>query len=102
MYDVLWAEIYGWIDKMPEFIKNYYEYTADYVRIKESSENWFARARTARKETPEALAGLHADDMLIMADEASGVPDEIFESAKSALTNENTLFMMISNPTRLE
>ena len=102
MYDVLWAEIKAWLDRMPEFVKEYYEYTNDYVRIVESPENWFARARTARKESPEALAGLHADHMLILADEASGVDDEIFRSAKSALTNENTLFIMISNPTRLE
>ena len=102
MYDVLWAEIKAWIDRMPEFFKNKYEHTTDYVRIVESPENWFARARTARKESPEALAGLHADHMLILADEASGVPKEIFDSAKSALTNENTLFLMISNPTRLE
>lgn len=102
MYDVLWSEIQTWINKMPEFVKNKYEYTNDYIRIVESPNNWFARARTARKENPEALAGLHSDYMLILADEASGVDDAIFKSAKSALTNENTLFLMISNPTRLE
>lgn len=55
-----------------------------------------------RKEHPEALAGLHADDIMIIADEASWVPDEIFETAMSAMTNPNYIFLMISNPTRLE
>lgn len=102
MYDVLWAEIRGWLDRMPDFVKRRYEYTSDYLRMLESPESWFARARTARKETPEALAGLHADYLMVLADEASGVEEEIFQSAKSALTNENTIFLMISNPTRLE
>lgn len=102
MYDVLWAEIKKWIEKMPPFIANKYEHSNDYVRIKESPENWFARARTARKEAPEALAGLHADHIMIVVDEASGVPDVIFEASKSAMTNSNILFLMISNPTRPE
>ena len=39
---------------------------------------------------------------MIIADEASWVPDEIFETAMSAMTNPNFIFLMISNPTRLE
>ncbi len=85
---------------MPSFIANKYEHSADYIRIKESPENWFARARTARKESPEALAGLHADHIMILVDEASGVPDVIFDASESAMTNSNILFLMISNPTR--
>ena len=86
MYDVLWAEIQKWILRMPEGIKELYEFSTDYVRIKQRPETWFARARTGRKENPEALAGLHAPFMLLIVDEASGVPDPIFHSAKSALT----------------
>ena len=102
MYDVLWAEIQKWILRMPEWIKELYEFSTDYVRIKQRPETWFARARTGRKENPEALAGLHAPFMLLIVDEASWVPDPIFNSAKSALTWWDTLFMMISNYTRLE
>jgi hypothetical protein len=39
---------------------------------------------------------------MIIADEASGVDDAIFETAQSAGTNKNAIFLMISNPTRLE
>lgn len=101
MYDVLWSEIKKWIDRMPPEIKDKYDHTQDYVRITEHPENWFARARTASKERPEALAGLHADFMFLVVDEASGVPDEIFDAAKSALTGGDVIFVMISNPTRL-
>lgn len=102
MHDVLWSEIQKWILRMAEELKAKFEWSNDYVRITESPETWFARARTGRKENPEALAGLHAPFMFLAADEASGIPDAIFEAAKSALTGEDVIFMMISNPTRLE
>jgi hypothetical protein len=102
MYDVLWAEIQKWILKMPPGIKELYEYSSDYIRIAQRPDTWFARARTGRKENPEALAGLHADFMMLIVDEASGVPDPIFNASKSALTGADTLFIMISNYTRLD
>lgn len=101
MYDVLWKEISKWLTKMPKPIREKYEYQSGYVRITESPETWFARAKTARKEAPEALAGIHGDFVLMIVDEASGVPQEIFNTAEGALTNENILVIMASNPTRL-
>lgn len=54
---------------MPDAVKVKYEITADYVAIVESPATWFARARTARKEQPEALAGIHAEHVLAISDE---------------------------------
>jgi hypothetical protein len=41
---------------MPQAYRDYYEITTDYVRMKLRPNSWFARARTGRKENPEALA----------------------------------------------
>lgn len=101
MYDVLWKEVAKWHKKMPEWMQNKYEVTSNYVRITESPETWFARAKTARKENPEALAGVHGDFVMMLVDEASGVPEEIFNTAEGAMTGENVLIIMISNPTRV-
>lgn len=101
LHDVLWKEINLWISKMPEAMREYYIWSTDYVRMAGNENTWFARAKTARKEQPEALAGVHAPFVLLGVDEASGVPDECFDAAKSSLTNKETLFVMISNPTRL-
>lgn len=101
MHDVLWKEVSLWIQRMPEWLKAKYEWSTGYIRMKDRPESWFARARTARKEQPEALAGIHADAVMVVIDEASGVPDECIEAAKSALTNKNIFFIMISNPTRI-
>ncbi len=100
MNDVLWKEVAKWIIKLPEGIKEKFEWTTTHIRISESPETWFARAKTARKEAPEALAGMHGDYVMMLIDEASGVPEEIFNTAEGALTEENTLVVMISNPTR--
>lgn len=100
MHDVLWKEISIWLGRMPDQIKPLFEWSAGYIRIKERPETWFARARTARKEAPEAIAGVHGDYVFIIADEASGVPDEVFKTAEGSLTGENTLVVLISNGTR--
>jgi hypothetical protein len=101
MYDVLWKELAKWLKLMPVQIQGLYEWSNTYIRIKERPETWFARAKTARKEAPEALAGVHGDYVMFVIDEASGVPEEIFNTAEGALTNKDILVIMISNPTRL-
>jgi len=101
MHDILWKELALWLGRMPEPIQGLYELTAGYLRVKERSDTWFARAKTARKESPEALAGVHGDWVMFIIDEASGVPDEIFRTAEGALTGDKVLVIMISNPTRL-
>lgn len=101
IHDVLWKELANWLYKMPKPIADLYEWQSGYLRIRERPETWFARAKTARKEAPEALAGIHSDFVLMIVDEASGVPEEIFNTAQGALTNTNILVILISNPTRL-
>jgi len=57
-------------------------------------------ARTARKENVEALAGVHAEFVCYIADEASGIDQQVFDVIEGALTGDNFLFVMTSNPTR--
>jgi hypothetical protein len=59
-----------------------------------------AVARTGRKENPEALQGLHADELLFLIDEASGVDDTVFEVARGALSTPGARVVMTANPTR--
>lgn len=100
MYDVLWKEIALWIHRMPPNIKELYDWESSHVRIKESPYTWFARAKTASKENPEALSGVHADHVLALVDEASAVDDPIFEAAQGIFSSKDAFMLMISNPTR--
>lgn len=101
MYDVLWKELAVWMRKMPPAAQQCYDWSASYLRMTESPETWFARAKTARKESPEALAGVHGQYVFMAVDEASGVDEAIYNTAEGALTNANILVLLISNPTRL-
>ena len=100
IHDVLWKEVALWVGKMPEQLQGLFDWQTGYIRVKERPETWFARARTARKESPEAIAGLHGDYVMIIADEAAGVPDEIYRSAEGSTTGPNVLVLLIGNGTR--
>ena len=102
LFDVLWKEIAIWHKKLPENIRPLFEWGTSYFRISSSPETWFARARTARKEKPEAFSGLHGKYVALFADEASAVPNEIYRSGEGSMTDKDTLVVLISNPTRLE
>lgn len=100
MYDVLWKELKKWIDRMPDMMSQFYMWESSHVRMKEAPNVWFARAKTSSKENTEALAGVHADWVLMAVDEASGVEEPIFETMEGALTSGNILVFLISNGTR--
>ncbi len=102
MYDVLWSEIKKWIDKMPKGMQQFFLWETSHVRMTELPQEWFARAKTSSKENTEALAGVHADHVMIAVDEASGVEELIYETMEGALTGGFILVVLISNGTRNE
>lgn len=99
--DIFMKELSVWRMKLPKPLRECLVQTIDHVRV-EDSQDWFLRAQVARVEKPEALAGLHAKYVLIVVDEASGVPDKVFEVMKGALTGDYFIVIYCSNPTRNE
>lgn len=96
--DILWAEISKWL-RSSDILREEIVWTKERVYMKGYPEEWFAVARTAT--TPEALQGFHAEHVLYIIDEASGVPDKVFEPVLGAMTTEDTRLLMMGNPTRL-
>ena len=70
-----------------------------FVTAKRSSQR--ATCRTSRRDQPEALAGVHAAHVLLLIDEASGVPESVFETGRGSLTSPGARVFMASNPTRV-
>ena len=102
--DVLWAELSLWHTRLKLVVPNLgerFEWKSDGFYLKESPQQSFAVARTARAEKPEALQGLHSKHVLIIVDEASGVDEAIFEAGRGSLAAENAYVIFTSNPTRL-
>lgn len=96
--DILWAEFRKWGDKLLEPWRSSLEITADTVRYRGC--NGFIVARTGRKESPEALQGFHAKHLIFLIDEASGIPDIVFQVAQGALSTDGARVLMAANPTR--
>lgn len=99
--DVLFAEISKWHKRMPEELSSQFEVLSDRIYLKSSPKESFAVARTARAEKPEALQGFHEENLLFVVDEASAVPDVVFEVAQGALTKPGNKALMCGNPTRV-
>lgn len=103
--DVLWAEVAKWLgvlrDKHPQ-LGEQIEWSAERVYLKRAPSESFAVARTSRPEKPEALQGFHSENILFLIDEASGIPDEVFQVAEGALSTEGAYVLMAANPTRMD
>lgn len=102
MSDGLKPEISLWIDRLPAGLglKEDLDVTADRIVRKSDPKNNFISFRTARMETPEALAGIHADHVMVIVDEASGVPEVVYEAAAGTLSTSGAICLLIGNPTR--
>lgn len=100
LYDSLFNEVKFWINKLPAPIKELFETTSEKVTLKAAPEASFISARTSSAERPEALAGIHSENVLLIVDEASAVPEPVFESAAGSMSGENACTILIGNPTR--
>ena len=98
--NVLWAELAKWFRELDPFFQSHFVLTSEKFYHKDYERTWFAVARTARKEKPEALQGFHSGNLLFMIEEASGVAEEVFMVVRGALTDEANHCVMTSNPTR--
>jgi len=99
LFDILWAEISKWIRNNPALEQDII-WTKEKVYMNGYPQEWFAVARTASK--PDALQGFHAEDVLYIIDEASGVDDKIFEPVLGALSTPGSKLLMCGNPTQLQ
>lgn len=100
LFDALFAEIKLWINRLPAPIRALFEMTSEKVTLKAAPEASFISARTSSADRPEALAGIHSDNVLILVDEASAVPEAVYESAAGSMSGHAACTILIGNPTR--
>ena len=101
LFDALFAELSRWIKEMPQSLQDLVDVKSDRVVLKARPNEVSISARTSRRETPEALAGVHSTGkVMLVVDEASGVPEEVFESAAGSMSGENVHTILLGNPTR--
>lgn len=98
LFDILWAEINKW-RRGNSWLEQELVLTKEKLYIKGYPQEWFAVARTATK--PDTLQGFHADHVLYIIDEASGVDDKIFEPVLGSLSTAGARLLMCGNPTQV-
>lgn len=97
--NVLWSRLHDLLSIMiPEF-KSLFKITQD--RLQHTmDQSAFAVSRTARSDNPDALQGFHAENLILIADEAAGIHDSLFAPIMGAMTQEGNRVILIGNPTR--
>jgi len=108
LWDALWATFKGLVQRLPQEYLQLLDIASDRVSVAAAPTMSFVSARTCRAETPEALAGVHADEtlglgnegVLLVVDEASGVPAPVWESALGSMSGKNAITIMTGNPVR--
>lgn len=109
---ILWAELYLWYNKLQkngdiqfqEPFRSKINMMASEVRI-DNNPNWTTFQRVSPRNSDEGtlkavLGGLHADNMLILIDEASSIQDQVFQPLESTLTSRCNFVIALFNPTK--
>jgi len=110
--DGLWTEMAKWQGKSA-LLKTAFTWTKTRIFANEAPETWWMSARTWPRagdsnSQADTLAGLHADYLLFVIDEAGGVPDAVMAAAEAGLANAmggggcEAHIVIAGNPTHLE
>lgn len=99
-----WSELAKW--HTLGITKDWWELTSGSGSLsyyhKQYRETWRCDGQTCREENSESFAGLHAANStpFYIFDEASAVPDKIFEVREGGLTDGEPMTFDFGNPTR--
>lgn len=91
--DVLWREIATAV-KMSKFKLTDKQVTQAGLNL---DTDWYAVGLSTK--TPENFFGYHSDHILVVVDEAGGVPELVFTGVKAITPNANARVLYIGNPT---
>lgn len=105
--DGLWSEMSKW-QQRSELLKSQFLWKKERIESHDHPETWFMSARQWSKsadkdQQADTLAGIHADNVLFLVDEAGGIPDAVIAAAEAALATEGGMkrLALAGNPTHL-
>jgi hypothetical protein len=93
-----WRELAKWNQRALN--GEWFIWTAMRFYLKGAESTWFAAALPSTEQRSEAFAGAHEDNILILYDEASAIPDTIWEVTEGAMTTHGARWCVFGNPTR--
>lgn len=93
-----WAELSKWHKLLIN--RSWFEWTATSFKHVYHPETWFASAIPWSENRAEAFAGQHARYSVMIFDEASAIPDIIWDNAEGATTTPGSMWFVFGNMTR--
>ena len=95
-----WAQIKKWMKLC--VASHWFTVQSSRIYNNDYPEQWFCSAQTCREENSESFAGQHAvnSTSYYINDEASAIPDAIFEVQDGGLTDGEPMQFNFGNPTR--
>jgi len=92
-----WREVAKWHNLALN--EHWLEWTATKYYSKSHASTWFAAAIPWSIQRAQAFAGTHEKSVLMIFDEASEIPDIIWETAEGAMTQVGSIWLVMGNPT---
>lgn len=100
LFEALASETKSCFKRLPVALQDLFEIQVDQIRLKQAPDDSFVSYVVSKAETPEALAGKHSDHVLLICDEASGIPEPVFEAAVGSMAAHNACTILAGNPIR--
>lgn len=100
LFDALAAEVKAWLKELPSSLQLLFEIKTEEITLRAAPDRSFVAFKTSRPEVPEALAGIHSEHVLLIGDEASGIPEPVFEAAAGSMSGHCATTILAGNPVR--
>jgi hypothetical protein len=93
-----WRTLSRWHKQMAN--AHWFDWTATKFAYKQSPQDWYAAAVPWSETNPDAFAGTHDKNVLVLFDEASNISDVIWEKIDGAMSTRGAMWVCFGNPTR--
>lgn len=100
LFDALYAEVKAWYNKLPVGLQELFDVKSERIEFVAAPAESFVSVRTSRAEQPEAMQGVHSKNVLLIGDEASGIPEQVFEAAAGSMSGHEATTLLLGNPVR--
>jgi hypothetical protein len=95
-----WAAIQSWARLLIN--RHWFQITGDSMYYRGQKDSWAVSAQSCKEENAESYAGQHAADStsFYCFDEASAIPEKIWEVSEGGMTDGEPMIFAFGNPTR--
>lgn len=93
-----WRTVARWLSNLIN--ADWFNWTATKLALKEQPESSYASAVPWSENNPDAFAGTHDKNVLVIFDEASKIHDIIWEKVDGAMSTRGAMWLCFGNPTR--